>query len=56
MNYYYFVFGLQVQSDIELPELLTTASNVIPDVTISIGKTPVNLVNCQKKRPCLRSG
>lgn len=49
MNYHYFVFGLQVQSEIELPELLSGEEGATPDVVISIGRTPVNLANCQKK-------
>lgn len=49
MNYHYFVFGLNIQSEIELPALIKGDSNIEPDVKITIGKTPQNLVNCQKK-------
>lgn len=49
MNYRYFVFGLQVQSEILLPELLVSVEITAPDVIITIGETPSRLANCQKK-------
>ena len=49
MNYRYFVFGLHIESTVELPELLKSEQKTLPDVSIYFGKTPENLPNCQKK-------
>ena len=49
MNYYYFVFGLNISSEFELPVLLAGMADAKVDVTISIGKAPNTLENCQKK-------
>lgn len=49
MTYHYHTFGLNIQSEIALPELLTTAATVISDVQIKIGKTPTTLPNCLKR-------
>lgn len=49
MNYHYYTFGLTIQSEIELPELLIADKNSVPDVQIVKGKTPESLANCQKK-------
>lgn len=49
MQYQYFTFGLHIQSDLELPELLVSELFNPSDVTILVGKTPKRLPNCQKK-------
>lgn len=49
MTYHYHTFGLNIQSEIALPELLTTAATVLSDVQIKIGKTPTTLPNCLKR-------
>lgn len=49
MTYQYHTFGLNIQSAIELPELLKLENTTSFDVTISIGKTPNSLANFQKK-------
>jgi len=49
MPYQYYTFGLYIQSDLELPELLVAEFLSLPDVIIMQGKTPINLPNCQKK-------
>lgn len=47
--YHYFTFGLEIQSELELPELLQSSNLGSIDLSISIGKTPANLPNYQKK-------
>lgn len=52
MIYKYFVFGLEVQSEFLLPELLpstTTTTTTTTDVTILIGTFPSSLTNTTKK-------
>lgn len=48
MTYRYFVFGLEVISEIEFPELIQSSSNSTPDLTIEYGKTPEKLDNITK--------
>ena len=49
MTYRYFVFGLHIQSEMEIPELLKDESNLPPDVKILIGETPEELTDCKNK-------
>ena len=49
MIYQYLVFGIRVQSELELPALVSDEEHFIPEVTISLGKTPVQLVNSKEK-------
>jgi len=46
-KYHYKAFGLNFNTDFEIPELLESAGN--PDVTIRIGKTPAQINNLIKK-------
>lgn len=48
MTYYYTTFGLNIQSEIELPELLPSTNDKV-DVEIKIGQVPSELTNCLKK-------
>jgi hypothetical protein len=48
MTYYYFAYGLNIQSEIELPELLPSTNNKV-DVEITFGECPITLTNCLKK-------
>ncbi len=45
----YFVFGMNVHSEFNLPVLLPGADDSKPDVNIQVGQTPDTLPNCQKK-------
>lgn len=45
-RYRYKVFGLHITSDILLPELLTTLDTPdVPEVNITLGKMPINIIN-----------
>jgi hypothetical protein len=48
MTNYYKTFGLNIQSEIELPELLPSTNNEV-DVIIKTGQVPSELTNCLKK-------
>ena len=43
MHYNYFAFGLHIQSEIELPELLPAESDSVPQMHIGLGKLPEHL-------------
>ncbi len=49
MLYKYLTFGLEIESEIELPELLPSNRLKSPDLIISIGQTPVSLSNATLK-------
>ena len=49
MTYKYFVFGLHIHSELELPELISDNSDMPADVKITIGDTPDSLPNAQNQ-------
>lgn len=55
MKYNYHAFGLNIQSEIELPELLT-AKNNYTDIQIRFGKVPNKLEQCETTGFCFQIG
>jgi len=49
MLYRYFTFGLEIESEIKLPELLVSTRLGPPDLSISIGQAPVFIANATFK-------
>ncbi len=49
MTYKYYVFGLRIHSELEIPELIKDKTTLPPDVKISIGETPNELSSAKNK-------